>query len=125
MKKKIMVVDDSRFIYEEMKHMLAESDFEISSYCMNGESVLEAYEKCEPDAVTMDIILPGMDGLDTTISLLKKWPDARVIVVSSLAYGETMESAKNVGAVDFIFKPFEKKQLIETLVKVTREPVAE
>lgn len=119
MKKRIMVVDDSRFIYEEMKHMFEGSEFEIAKYCMSGEEALEAYGTVTPDAVTMDIILPGIDGLDTTREILKKWPEAKVIVVSSLAYGDTMSEAQKIGATDFIFKPFERQQVLGVLEKVT------
>lgn len=119
MAKSLMIVDDSRFIYEEMKHLLADSEFEIVGYCKDGEEALEQYEKLRPDVVTMDIILPGIDGLDATQALIEKWPDARVVVVSSLAYDDTIERAQQVGALGFIFKPLEKDKMLEVLEKAT------
>lgn len=119
MGKSLMIVDDSRFIYEEMKHLLADSEFEIVGYCKDGEEALEQYEKLRPDVVTMDIILPGIDGLDATQALIEKWPDARVVVVSSLAYDDTIERAQQVGALGFIFKPLEKDKMLEVLKKAT------
>lgn len=121
MSKRVLIVDDSRFIFEEMKHILADSEFEIVGYCKDGEEALEQYEKLKPDVVTMDIILPGIDGLDATQALMDKWPDARVVVVSSLAYDDTLDRAQQVGALDFIFKPFEKEKMLEVLKKVTAE----
>lgn len=119
--KKMMIVDDSRFIFQEMKQMLEGSNFEIVKYCVTGEEVVDAYEACRPDIVTMDIILPGMDGLQTTRELLKKYPDAKVVMVSSLAYEDTMDEAKEIGAVDFIFKPFEKSQMVNILNRVAED----
>lgn len=113
--KKLMIVDDSRFVFEEMKSMLQGSEYEIVSYAKSGEEASDIYGESLPDVVTMDIILPGMDGLETSAKIIQKWPDARIIVVSSLAYDETIESAKALGAKGFIFKPFEKEQLLEAL----------
>lgn len=116
--KKIMVVDDSIFMFEEMKVFLQDTDFEIAGYIKCGEDVVQEYEKLQPDIVTMDIILPGIDGLEATRNLLEKYPDAKVLVISSLAYEDTEEESFTSGAKDFIFKPFEKDGLIEALNKV-------
>lgn len=118
MNKRLLIVDDSIFIYEEMKYILADTDFEIAGYVKSGVEAIEQYEIVKPDIVTMDIIMPGMDGLDTAKIMLERWPDAKIIMVSSLAYDETMEKAKNIGACDFIFKPIEKTQIVEVLNRV-------
>lgn len=115
MNKRLLIVDDSIFVFEEMKYMLRDSDFEIVGFAKSGEDAIELYEKIKPDIVTLDIIMPGMDGLDTAKILLKRWPDAKIVMVSSLAYDETMEQAKNIGALDFIFKPIEKDFVLEVL----------
>ena len=65
----------------------------------------------KPDLVTMDIIMRGMDGLDAAEIILKKDPDARIVMVSSLAYGDTFDRAKAIGARGFVEKPFHRKQL--------------
>ena len=121
MKHEIMVVDDSRVVYAEMKKMLADSDFEIVSFCRNGEDALEAYETVKPAIVTMDIVMPGRDGLDTAEELLKKWSDARVLMVSSLAYTDTIERAKQFGAKGFLYKPFNQDSLIEALASALKD----
>lgn len=118
MNKRLLIVDDSIFIYEEMKYLLADTNFDIVGYVKSGLEAIEQYEKIKPDIVTMDIIMPGMDGLDTAKLILERWPDAKIIMVSSLAYDETMEKAKNIGARDFIFKPIEKTQIVEVLNRV-------
>lgn len=117
MKVKVMVVDDSRFVYEEIKYLLMDSNFEIAGYCKDGEEAISAYDKLQPDVVTMDIILPGIDGLDASRAIMSKWPDARIVVVSSLAYDETVKAAKEIGAYGFVFKPFDKQQMLDVLTK--------
>lgn len=112
---RIMIVDDSRVIHAEMKKMLEGSDFEIAAYCRNGEEALEQYERIQPDLVTMDIVMPGMDGLETCEALRKKWPDAQVFMVSSMAYGDIIDRAAALGAKGFLFKPFTQESLLDGL----------
>lgn len=112
---RLMIVDDSMFIWEEMKHLLADSEFEICGYAKTGEEAVSLYGELMPDLVTMDIILPGIDGIDSSKLILEKWPDAKIIIVSSLAYDETIEDARQIGAYSFIFKPFDKEQLFGAL----------
>lgn len=117
----IMVVDDSRVVFAEMKKMLAGTGIEIVSFCRSGEDALREYETVRPDLVTLDIVMPGMDGLDTCRELKKRWPDARVLMVSSLAYDDTIERARALGAKGFLYKPFEKQALIAGLVKALED----
>lgn len=115
--KNVMIVDDSIFIYEEMKGFLEDTDFNVIDYARSGEEALDKYEKVKPDIVTMDIILPGIDGLETTRALLKRWPDARILIISSLAYDDTIQEANKSGAKEFLYKPFDQDILLEALHK--------
>ncbi|MBR6678126.1 MAG: response regulator [Oscillospiraceae bacterium] len=116
-----MIVDDSRVVYAEMKKMLADTDFEIVGFCRSGEEALSTYETVNPKVVTMDIVMPGMDGLDAAEEMLKRWPDARVVMVSSLAYGDTTERAREIGAKGFVFKPFDREALIAALHEAVKD----
>ena len=118
MAKRIMVVDDSRMIGMQMRNLLEDTDYEVAAYCRDGEEAIEQYGAVQPDLVTMDIIMPGMDGLETAQAILEEHPEAKIIMVSSLAYDDTFEEAKAIGAKGFIDKPFEKEQLLEAFGKV-------
>ena len=69
---------------------------------------------------TMDIIMQGMDGLDASEIILKEHPDARIVVVSSLAYDDTFEKAKAIGVKGFVDKPFHKEQLLQIFEQALR-----
>ena len=114
-KHRIMVVDDSRVVYTEMKKMLEGSEFEIVSFCRSGEEAVEQYGAIKPELVTMDIVMPGMDGLEACQALLEKWPDAQVFMVSSMAYEDMINTAASLGAKGFLFKPFTRESLLEGL----------
>ncbi len=115
MGKRVMIVDDSRVVEFQMKKMLENTDYEVVSYCQDGETAIEQYGEVLPDLVTMDIIMPGMDGLETARAILEDHPDAKIIMVSSLAYDDTIEEARSIGTKTFIYKPFERDQLLSAL----------
>ncbi len=113
MSKRIMVVDDSRLVRVQLEDTLKGTDYEVAAYCRSGEEAIEQYAAVKPDLVTMDIIMQGMDGLDAAEIILKNHPDARIVMVSSLAYDDTFERAKAIGAKGFIDKPFHQEQLLK------------
>lgn len=114
MSKRIMVVDDSRLVRVQLGNVLEGTDYEIAAYCCSGEDAIEQYAAVQPDLVTMDIIMPGMDGLDAAESILKNNPEARIVMISSLAYEDTFERAKKIGTRGFVDKPFDREQLLKT-----------
>ena len=120
MKKTIMIVDDSILIRNEIGKILDGTDFEVTCQCRSGEEALETYDKIMPDIVTMDIILPGIDGLKTSKLILNKHPEAGIVIISSLVYDQTMQVVKELGpAIPFVFKPINKSFFIESLKKVS------
>lgn len=121
MSKRIMVVDDSRILHSQMAKILQDTDFEIVKFCKDGETGVEAYGEYLPDLVTVDIIMPGMDGLETSKAILEKWPDAKILVTSSLAYDETVKEAMEIGAKGFIAKPLKKDEVISTFNRALEE----
>lgn len=115
LKRRIMVVDDSRVVYAEMKKMLEGSEIEIVAFCRSGEEALEQYEAVKPELVTLDIVMPGMDGIEAGGRLKKRYPDAVIFMVSSMAYDDIIDEAAAMGAKGFLFKPFTQESLLEGL----------
>ena len=95
--------------------MLEGSEIEIVGYCRSGEDALEQYEALQPELVTLDIVMPGMDGLETCVKLKARWPDAQILMVSSMAYDDIIDQAVASGAKGFLFKPFTQESLLEGL----------
>ena len=117
MGKRIMIVDDSRLARVQLEDALEGSDYEVAAYCRSGEEAIRQYPEVKPDLVTMDIIMQGMDGLDAADIILRKDPAARVVMVSSLAYDDTYERARAIGARGFIDKPFHREQLLKVFAE--------
>lgn len=118
MSKKILIVDDSRIAQLQLQKLLAGSDYEVVGCCQTGEEALELYDQLAPDLVTMDILMPGMDGLEAARLLLQKDPGAHVLMVSSLAYDDTINEAARIGTDGFVYKPFDSEQIFSALEKI-------
>lgn len=113
MHRRIMVVDDSRLVRVQLEDVLKGTEYEVAAYCRSGEDAIARYAEVRPDLVTMDIIMPGMDGLEAAQAILEDYPDAKILMVSSLAYDDTFKEAEQIGAKGFIDKPFVKEKLLE------------
>ncbi len=115
MKKQLMVVDDSRVMELQIRRLLEGSDFEVSAYCENGEEAITRYAELRPDVVTMDIIMPGIDGLEAAQIILQENPEAKIIMISSLAYDDTLHEARAIGTKAFLCKPIDREGLLKAL----------
>lgn len=115
MKKQLMVVDDSRVVEMQIRKLLERSEFEVAAYCENGEEAIARYEELRPDVVTMDIIMPGIDGLETAQIILEEHPEAKIIMVSSLGYDDTVNEAEAIGAKTLLYKPINRDDLLRAL----------
>jgi two-component system chemotaxis response regulator CheB len=107
-KKRILVVDDSLFMQELICNIIESTDMlEVVGRAANGQDALEMTEKYLPDLITLDIIMPEMDGLQTLVELRKRWPHKRVIMVSSVSGSGTDATldALALGADDYVAKP--------------------
>ena len=117
MKKRIMVVDDSRIIELQIRKLLEGSEFEVAAYCENGEEAIARYDEVKPDVVTMDIIMPGIDGLEAAQVLMYEHDEAKIIMISSLGDEEMLQEVYGIGAQGVLFKPLNREALLGALKK--------
>ncbi len=106
----IMIVDDSKFTRKMLSDILIEKGHQIIGEAENAKEAVELYERLKPDLVTLDIIMPEVEGTDT-ISALKAMkkvnPKVRVVIVSAMGQQEVVEECIQAGAKDFIVKPIQ------------------
>lgn len=114
-KVRIMVVDDSPFASKQIQDVVEENGYEVVAYAKNGEEGIKLYEEIHPDIVILDIIMPGIDGLETAQIILKKDPEARIMMLSSLCDAGTLEEVRGIGLKYLIPKPWEDEVLLATL----------
>lgn len=122
MKKRLLIVDDSKLMHAQMRQMLANSDFEIVGCVSSGEQALQLLQTAQADLVSLDVILPGIDGMDTAKLILEHWPSVRIVFVTYMAYDETMRDAKQIGASEVIYKPFDQESLLAAYTRALDGP---
>lgn len=104
---RVLIVDDSAFMRKVIGDILSEDpSIDVVGRARNGREALQMFTTLEPDVVTLDIEMPGMNGIDVLKEIMAKRP-MPVVMVSSLTKGGanvTMQALDN-GAVDFVTKP--------------------
>lgn len=112
---RVLVVDDSILMRRMIGETLAAAGWEVVGEAADGLQAVEQYRQLRPDAVTMDIVMPGASGIYALEEILKGDAAARVVVVSALNQTRMISEAIRKGAQDFIAKPFLPEQLQTTL----------
>jgi len=111
----IIVVDDSPFASKQIKDLVEEDGYEVIGYAKSGEEGIKMYEELHPDIVILDIIMPGIDGIETAEILEKSDPDVTILMLSSLCDTGTLEEVRAIGVKYLIPKPWEDDVLLATL----------
>ena len=115
---KILVVDDAAFMRMMLKNILGKDGHEIVGEGSDGEEAVKKYFELKPDIVTMDIVMPKVDGINATREILKRDPNAKIVMISALGQEAMVKEALQLGAKDFIVKPFNKDKVLEVINKV-------
>jgi two-component system, chemotaxis family, chemotaxis protein CheY len=113
-----LVVDDSAFMRFHLKRLIRSFQNITPSEAANGDDAITEYKRLQPDFVLMDIIMPGMQGVETVRRIRAFDPAARVIMISSVAYKEMVEEAFDAGAKYFIPKPVTTEALRKAIESV-------
>lgn len=113
----VLIVDDLTFIKIVLRDILEKSGFRVVGEASNGDEAIKLYLDKRPDAVLMDITMPGMDGLTALKKIREIDPRARVIICSALGQQRLIVQAIQLGAKDFIVKPFQPQRVISALKK--------
>jgi two-component system, chemotaxis family, chemotaxis protein CheY len=121
MAKRVLVVDDALIMRMRIKEIAKEAGWEIAGEAGNGEEALARYKELRPDLITMDIVMPKMDGVSALRQLRQECPEARVVMVSAVDQKEKLTECIRLGVVDFIVKPFDKIRLKSFFEKYGRD----
>jgi DNA-binding NarL/FixJ family response regulator len=113
---RILLVDDQRLMREGLRILLElESGLEIVGEAGDGQAGLDAYEALRPDVVLMDVRMPGMDGVEATWRLRERWPDARVVILTTFDDDEYVFEGLRAGAMGYLLKDVSGHDLAEAV----------
>lgn len=115
----VLIVDDAKFMRVTLSNLLSSHGFTIVGMAENGQEALELYKELNPDIVTLDITMPVMDGLEALKHIMEYDPNAKVVMCSAMGQQKLVVEAIELGAKDFIVKPFDEQRVIDTLKSLT------
>ena len=113
----VLIVDDALFMRMMIKDILSKDGFVIAGEAENGVEAVEKYADLKPDLVTMDIVMPEMDGIEAVRNIIKLDPGAKVLMCSAMGQQLLVVESLEAGARDFIIKPFQPAKVVEAVRK--------
>jgi len=118
MGKKIMLVDDTKFMRMMLANILKPKGYEIVAEAGDGLEAINLYNQHKPDLVTMDIVMPNMDGIQAVRNITASDGNAKIIMVTAIGQESKVKEAIEAGAKGYLVKPFQAPQVIEEVEKV-------
>jgi len=111
----VLIADDLKFIKLVLRELVEKAGFRVVGEASNGQEAVDLYENQRPDVVLMDITMPKMDGLAALKRILELDPEANVIMCSALGQQSLIVQALQMGAKDFIVKPFREERVVAAI----------
>lgn len=121
MAKRVLIVDDALFMRTMLRDIFIEAGWEVVSDVDNGNAAIDEYRTHQPDLVTMDLVMPNMGGIAALKKIRDEFSEAKIIVCSALGQKKLMIEAIEAGALDFIIKPFQSRQVLDVVERVIGE----
>lgn len=115
MSKTVLVVDDSIYMRSLIKTTLEASGFQVVGEAANGESAIDQALDLQPDLITLDNILPDMMGFEILKVLKGEGLDSKVIMVSAVGQQTVVNKGVELGASEYIVKPFTAEELMKVV----------
>lgn len=116
----VLIVDDAAFMQMTIQRMLEANGHSVAAMASNGIEAIEKYAETKPDVVILDITMPELNGVEALRRIKVLNPDARIIICSAIRDQDKIAEAIELGAGEFIVKPFETGNLVGAIEKVMR-----
>lgn len=117
MSKKVLVIDDSPFVFKAVSKALEGSEWEVVGNALDGQLGIDKYIETRADVITLDVTMPVMDGLETAKKLFEINPRVRIVMLSAMGDETLLNQAREIGIKHFLTKPFQPAALQEKLAE--------
>ena len=102
---RVLIVDDHPIIRKGLRYLLeSEADMDVVGEASNGREAVDLAHVYQPSEIVMDILMPGVNGIDATREILAKQPETKILMISSVAEENVIDDALSCGAVGYISK---------------------
>jgi DNA-binding NarL/FixJ family response regulator len=113
---RILTVDDHPLLRDGIAALIeGQPDMELVGEAANGLQAIECYREYHPDITLMDLQMPQMGGIDALIAIRGRWPDAKVIVLTTYGGDVLAQRALQAGARAYVLKVLVRKELLDTI----------
>jgi DNA-binding NarL/FixJ family response regulator len=113
---RVLIVDDHVIVREGLQILLSEEPgFDVVGMAGDGETALQLARKHKPDVVLMDLVMPGIDGIETTRQILSAVPFSHVLVLTTFADDQRVRDAIQAGAIGYLLKDVLKPELLNAI----------
>jgi len=114
----IMIVDDNDMMRSILRAMLRGEAYEVVGEARNGHIAVEMADRLKPDIICLDVMMPEMDGLEALSAIKAARQETEIVMITSNADPDTVQTSIMGGATGFIVKPFNAAKVLDTLEKV-------
>jgi two-component system response regulator (stage 0 sporulation protein A) len=115
-KKRILISDNSKdFVQLLVQYFLSRPGIEIVGVAYDGNQTLQMIKQTKPDVLLLDIIMPGMDGLEVARNINKSENKLKIIIISAVGNEQIHEMAINCGAEHYFIKPVKLNEVLEAI----------
>ena len=114
---RLLIVDDALIMRKRIRDIAQEAGWLIAGEAQDGAEALALYRQEQPDLVTLDIVMPNLDGVAALRQMIEMDPGARVLMITAINQKEKLAECIKAGAIDFIVKPFDTASLRRCLAK--------
>ncbi|HEX3759209.1 MAG TPA: response regulator [Kofleriaceae bacterium] len=119
-----VIIDDSPLVRTQLRQILTRVGATVVGEAGSGLHVQALYEQHRPDLITLDIVMPGKDGVTAALELLHAHPTARIVMCTSLANRDKILACQRAGVRHYVIKPFEPARAEQILRYVLQAPIA-
>ena len=124
-KTSIILVDDHEMVRLGLKSFLnLQQDVEVIGEASNGRTGIDRALELRPDVVVMDLVMPEMNGVEATLELLKAWPEAKILVLTSYLDNEKIYPVIAAGAKGYMLKTSSAAEILNAIRKVAKGELA-
>lgn len=118
---KILLVDDHQMVRLGLKSYLElQDDIAEVSEAVNGKEGVEKALADRPDVIIMDIVMPEMNGIEATLAILKEWPEAKILILTSYLDNEKIYPVLDAGAHGYMLKTSSTEEILRAVKKVAK-----
>lgn len=112
---RLLIVDDALIMRMKISEVAKRAGWDVVGQACNGQEALDMYQELKPDLVTMDMVMPDVDGLAALEAIRAVAPSAKIVMVSAVNQKDKLKRCIELGAIDFIVKPFDPEELKQFL----------